>query len=702
MKNALITCMMVGVSLLMLTCGEAPELSIPNPGPNPGPTPGPKLTLTDEERLAVLKECSQTVDLLGDLKQDAAREVLVAYLKSRPEFANAGNEEGNVWAHFHDGRVAIFVPNWAGAEEDPGGRKATVDPGRIASSSTMGRTSELPASNKGTLFYGLGRAFIPDDRPFLKSLFDKSHTKYKGNVDLQDATIENLRAVNDLGIFYINTHGGVGFLMPRSDSVGLFGLWTMDTCSIASERTYLPELNSHMLVYMNAVDDDVRKTEWHYGITNRFVSHGRYMNFAADAFYYIDACNGMNGYADDFKTSMVKAAANGKATYIGWTRPTSGEASDPAARFIFDRLLGTHDQSVPMEDPVQRPFDWPRIFDDLPSFNLGVSTHGGRLAYYSIYTTEPMLTPTIKYIWMADYESTMVILGSFGGQPADGKVTVAGVAAVIHAWTPSMIMAEIPTKGDGSYGDVIVSVRGNESNKVPLSEWTIPMNVSVDDMGVTTEVILNLKIRADVHKYRTKPGEAPKMIRPDSLEMLENPTRPGWIFNSTSTGTYSVGGSRQVTCTVEGCTVRDTETVLNKSGNLAYKPLEAGLGFKAFYKWAEDMKTIYIQVMATIPNVGTEIEFYGKCPDKPEYRSNQSYPSTLGLSIPTEGITQLEIKLDDNFNVLNGQVSKTRFLTWGRCETSSRIITTAQWSNATPKSPPKDDTDARKGWDGGN
>lgn len=694
MKNALIISMLAGVSLLLLACGESPDLGVPNPNP-----PGPKLVLTDEERLAVLKECSQTVDLLGDLKQDAVREVLVAYLKARPEFADAGNEEGNVWAHFHDGRVAIIVPNWAGAEEDLGGRKSTVEEGRIASPPAMGRTNGIPASNKVTLFYGLGKAFLPDDRPFLKSLFDRSHTKYVA--DLQEASIEKLGAISDLGIFYINTHGGVGFTKPRAEGRGLFGLWTTDTCSIASESTYEAELNSNMLVYMEAVDDDVNKTEWHYGITQKFVSHSRYMNFAADAFYYIDACNGMNGYAEDFRNAMVGAAANQQATYIGWTRPASGEVQDPTARFIFDRLLGTHDQTVPMEDPLQRPFDWPRIFDDLQSFNLGVSTHGGRLAYFAISTTVPMLTPTIKYISMADYESTMAIQGSFGEQPADGKVTVDGVAVVITAWTPSLIMAVIPTTGQGSYGDVIVSVRGNESNKVPLSEWTIPMNVSVDEFGITAEVILNLKIRADVHKYRTKPGEAPRTIRPDSLQILTNPS-PGWIFNTSSTGTYSVGGSRQAICAVQDCTVRDTETVFNKTGNLPYEPLGSGLGFKAFYKWAEDMKTIYIRLWANIPNVGSEIEFYGKCPDKPEYRSKQSYPTTLGLSIPTEGITQLEIKLDDNFQVQPGQVSKTRFIPWSRCETSSRIITTAQWSSATPKSLPKDDTDARGGWSGGN
>ena len=83
MKNALNVCVMIIGSLIMLTCAEAPEL-LPNPGPNPPGPEGPKLTLTDEERMAVLKECSQMVDIIGDLKEEAAQQALVAWLQTRP------------------------------------------------------------------------------------------------------------------------------------------------------------------------------------------------------------------------------------------------------------------------------------------------------------------------------------------------------------------------------------------------------------------------------------------------------------------------------------------------------------------------------------------------------------------------------------------------------------------------------------------
>ena len=687
----------------MLTCAETPEL-LPNPGPNPGPT-GPKLTLTDEERIAVLKECSQMVDLIGDLKQEATQQVLVAWLMSRPEFVDAGAEDGSVWANFHDGRMAIFVPNWLGAGEDTGGRIATAPSGgRIDASAASGRTQEIPGSNKVTLYNALGRAFLPDERPFLKSLFDRSHTGYKLSIELKDATIENLKQVRDLGIFYINTHGGFGLTHPRSDSIRMFGLYTMDTCTVASEKTHLADLNSRLLVYMNAVDDDPRTTEWHYAFTDKWVSYKNtqdeeYMNFAKDAFFYIDACYGMSASAERLRTAMINKTANGKGTYIGWTAPMSSAAGDPASRFIFDRLLGTHDETAPMEEPVQRPFDWPSIFDDLQSFNLGVSVHGGRLAYHSLYSTEPMLTPSIEYIWTADYESTIFIKGLFGEPTPDGKVTVDGVAASITNWSPELIIAEIPVNGQGSHGDVIVSVRGNESNKVPLTEWTIPLNVSSDDAGATTEAVLNLKIRADVHKYRTKPGEAPRTERPEfPVEVpIPFPNPLGYIFHAGSTGNYSVGGQRLVNCNIDGCTLRDTESMLSKSGLLPYAPLGAGLGFRAFYKWSADMKSIYVKLTVTVPNVGAQMELYTACPKGDPNTTSESFATTMGLNIPTEAIPYLEFKLDDNYNIQSGHITKTRNIDWGRCPGQSKIITDASWSNVTPKSPPKSDTDARIG-----
>ena len=125
----------------------------------------------------------QFVDLLGDLTSDVAQQALVQFLMTKPEFEEAGISGKNVWAYFHDGRMAMFIPNWEGAEEE-GGRLAMDESSTVNSSpsSPAGRTQGLPQTNTVTLFHGLGKAFR-EDRQFLKDLFAKSNTNY--TVDLK-------------------------------------------------------------------------------------------------------------------------------------------------------------------------------------------------------------------------------------------------------------------------------------------------------------------------------------------------------------------------------------------------------------------------------------------------------------------------------------------------------------------------------------
>ena len=61
---------------------------------------------------------------------------------------------------------------------------------------------------------------------------------------------------------------------------------------------------------------------------------------------------------------------------IGWTGITDARAGEPAAGFIFDRMLGTNmDIDVARckggEDPMQRPFDLARIFEDMAQLQGG-------------------------------------------------------------------------------------------------------------------------------------------------------------------------------------------------------------------------------------------------------------------------------------------------------------------------------------------
>jgi len=697
MRNAFIISLITSISILLMTCGET-EIK---PTPTPGPVSG---SITDEQRLAALKECADFVNALGDLKSDVAQQTLVTWLKTRPEFEEAEILEGNVWAYFHDGRLAMFVPNWLSAGENDGGRIGPPVEGGRKKTSPAGRTSGQPGSNQVKLFFGLGRSYR-DFRPLLKSIFSKSETQSQTHytVTLEEASIENLKNTNDLGIFYINTHGGVGLKKPKSDNSGIFGLWTTDTTSLANERKYEADLNSYYLVYMLA-EHDTNVAEWHYAITDHFVRNHDYMNFAENALVFINACNGMGPNATALRESMVKKAKGKKATYIGWTAPTDNNASEAATGYIFDRMLGTNMDvnaqagTIGAEDPKQRPFDFAKIFDDMGTFMvgrypLGESQYGGKLAYYSTNISEIILTPSIEYIGINDYQSTLYIKGLFGDNDSpDGIVTVGGVSVPVTLWSHNLIICEVPTVGPGSVGDVVVSVRGNKSNVVPLSEWDIPLTISKDFPVGTMDVTLNLKIRGDVHHYRSKPGEVPKSERPDSLGI----NTPSWPFSIGSTGTYVVGGERHSSCQRDECQTSEKESAVSRNGILPYAS-GPGLGYGAFYMWSTNMKKLYINVIVKIPDVGFESESNTTCEGSAPVSTSYSYAEDMDLSTPDQDLSVLELSLDENYNIQSGQLERSEDITWGICGASIKLITTAVWPTVSVAFPPKSETEARIG-----
>ena len=689
MKNALIASLIAGIGMLLLACSGADIIPpTPNP-PLPGPPQGggPILNLTDEQRIAVLNECGAAADALGDLKSDAAQQTLVTYLKSRGEFEDAGAMNGNVWAYFHDGRLAMFIPDWLDTYAEIGGRVPTPDlsGGRQNAESLR---HGVPEGKKVMLFHGLGSAY-QDNRPYLTDIFSRSHTQYRTGVVSKMATVENLKSAVTVDVFYINTHGGMARPLTPAPAGSVFGLWTSDSLSIEREIRYKQDIDSKVLAYMYALEDrtgSTRTYEWHYAITAKFVFE--HMSFTENSMMYIDACNGMNGDAVDFKDIMLGKATKESATYIGWTDPSDQATGFPTSRFVFDRLLGS--PVFMPETPGQRPFDLDPIFDEFPKYNLGVSGYGGELEFESTVGKEIILAPSIKYITIDDYNSVMTIEGLFGDHSqSDRKVTVGGLTVHISSWTPNRIICELPVTGPGSSGDVIVIVNGHESNKVPLSEWTIPLHLVKDDFGVKVDAQLKLKIRADVHMYRSKPEETPKTDRP------EMPTPPpgsiGFNFSAASSGTYSVSGQRLASCSLNGCTVKDTESSVSQHGALPFTFTSPGLGYSAYYEWSKDMKKITVTVIVNIPNVGMEMETYTFCGTGDPARTSHSVSTTLAVATTKP----LEFHLDANYEIQKGDIDETKNMPWGRCAAPGYFKYSATWLKVKPEHGPKPDTEAR-------
>jgi hypothetical protein len=234
-------------------------------------------------------------------------------------------------------------------------------------------------------------------------------------VELKDATIENLKAVSGDAVFYIQTHGGAGHLHTKKGPHKIMALWTKELVTDERDSLYKEDLDKETICYMLATND-TEESEYPYAITSSFVRE--YMNFGENCLIYLDACNGMNETITGnvtFRERTIAKATNQKATFVGWTASPDGTVAWLSSQFVFDRLLGANSGgSISQEDPNQRPFDLAPVFADLRNEGLGVASSGAQLTYKTTMEGEVLIRPTIESMEVDEYTSTLIIKGLFG------------------------------------------------------------------------------------------------------------------------------------------------------------------------------------------------------------------------------------------------------------------------------------------------
>lgn len=696
--NKLLLILISFVLTLLWACSSDENENNPS-NPNPPGKPVP-----DEIRIALLEECRAKAEELNNIRTATEKTQLVAWLVQQPEFQAAGLlDGGGVYAVFTDGRYVLFVDTPKTNDPPDGGRKRNEGDDGSRQKKTSG-AMELPKSNNVTLYNGMG-GYFADNTQAIQKIFSASKSTF--NVQRKPASIENLKSVSGDGVFYLYTHGGAGNIpVKEKDSLKILSVmtfWTTNPVSKENEDAYRADLDVKRLAYMVATNDSERP-DLHYSITAEFIKN--YMTFAENAIIYMDACNGfrLNPKAQDFRKIVLDKATNKKATYIGWTLETNEYMATQASQFIFDRLLGTNttgsgSTTIPKEDPVQRPFDLDKIFSDLSGRGFDVCANGAVLKYESRVVDDILLTPTIERLEIDELTNTLQIFGSFGTER--GKVTVDDVEATsIFDWTPVVIICTIKETGAGSAGDVVVSVRDLKSNPVPLTVWDVKLNYASDDNGVRMEGVINLRIRADVHPRRTKPGEDPTV--PEGEDYGPN---TGFLFGNSSTATYHIGGQKSARCNVNPCVSYFSETPLVQTGTVPY--LKLGImqpAVTSFYNWTPDRKTIKIDFLnINLPEVTTThilIEYV--CPEGND-KTESDVATTMNFTIPVEETLDIiKLEIADNYNIRSGSFSKTVPRPWSPCDGSGTYTAQVTWDLVRPHFAPTDETQARRREDDGD
>jgi hypothetical protein len=425
------------------------------------------------------------------------------------------------------------------------------------------------------------------------------------------------------------------------------------------------------------------------------------MSFAENSLIYLDACNGFNETVTGnvaFRERAIAQATNGKATFVGWTGVTYDGTTTLASQFIFDRLLGANSGgNISQEDPNQRPFDLAPVFADMGIEGFGVAPNGVKLAYKTTVEPEALLRPTIESMDIDEFTSTLTIKGFF---PLDqGNVTVKDVPAdLVTSWSPYEISCIIKETGEGSVGDVVVvSAEGVKSNPVPLTEYIIKLNYSADDNGVKFAGVADLRLRADVHRRRSKIGETP--TKPTYFDLTPV---SGRIFNvKGSSAVYNLTGHKYDVCNLTGCHVQFTESPTPKVGRIEYSRLQPGaqkIPLFAFYNWGPEMKTIKLNfITINVSDIPDVVEERVQCPDKGEavIPVEQAYGAAFSYPLNDSG-GWINLEVAENFNIRPGRWDTSIARSWSLCDSPGSFKQHLSWDVIVPKHAPTGETSARE------
>jgi len=491
--------------------------------------------LTDEKRMAALEAVEAKFASLNWQNRTEAYQQLSDFLHSRPEFEDSGlsDDNGNLWARFTDGELLIIAHNRQPTGNTPpdGGRRQTQESARIG----------LPASSTAFLMNSMGNYYTNGrtDMRVLGSIFGG-----KGyQVSKQQASIENLKKVQNEGVLYVSAHGGTGKLRNEKP---VYGLWTTDSATVQNNKIYREELKKGNLCYFIAYHNQDRYgkpiPEKHYGVTSRFVKE--HMSFSENALIYIDACSSATDA--DFINAFLEKTGN-TGLFLGWTNPVGDEAAYQASKYFFDRTLGANDIYTQPESPKQRPFEPAVILAEMNRKNISIyrdPQHAGqeaRLVAKDSPEHQTLLRPSIEHMQVDETQGKLLLVGRFGDDPGADKrsVTVNATEVAVQEWSHGLIICKIPVSGAGSAGDVVVNVGEHASNMRRLTSWEGQIKFTYPSEGsLMRTALLHIHLRADVGVFRTQPGETPKPFteKPYRLVSTESFAKDSDVF-------YTVGGT---------------------------------------------------------------------------------------------------------------------------------------------------------------
>ncbi|HBG06372.1 MAG: hypothetical protein A2075_13240 [Geobacteraceae bacterium GWC2_58_44] len=506
-------------------------------------------SLTPSQRDAAMDTVNLAWGNLYSGNLDADNQALVTYIRTLPDFGDAGiSSDRTVWARFKDGFPVLFLTK-------------TVAPGTVP-----GATVPAASAKKGTGAMPQGAKAVLVDVDLLATgalATIEPALKKKGYLPSRLAgSVEDFMSIKNVGVLFITSHGGTMTTKSGRPSYGVMTnekITGYDAASAHSNNLralYRSEELGMAGVLVNDTNGlliSLPGSFWQ--ITEKFVRKN--WTFTEDSLAVLSSCEmfrDLSPYAitSDAEYPDFRSALNGvgAAALLGWDGQVSPEFASEAMQLFFDRVLGANEPNAYQpEHPPQRPFPYKEVLDWMKANGRDVETdhHHARMILEE-KTNFGQLVPSLVNALVvppAPLSSgpwTLALNGTFFGPQGSGAgagtVTVGNTQLVVSSWTETGeggIVAQLPAMGSpGSFGDIVVEVRGHKSNAVPLTQWTgYVTQVRTKVMGGgRAEFRCPVRLTGDVHLFRTNPGSMPQRMTVMSVEVPQS-------CNYTFSGTWS-------------------------------------------------------------------------------------------------------------------------------------------------------------------
>lgn len=497
------------------------------------------------DRSALLDAASAKWDGISHADPGAASTEMVDWLRTQPAVVEAGvTNDLIVYARLTDGTTAGWLDN---AYLNGAGRAAAAP---VAAPPTgraipTGKTAYLFQSDLFTL-----DAQRPgsDIRPQMASILRQAgYTVVEGK-----GTFAEYRAISptDCALLWTNSHGTLWEVEVGGERQTHYYMASSTSPSTSDNKPggrYYDDLRTGRLITLKNPGQP-----YFFWFSGAWLQNNVRFPLGGFAVWINNACEGVT-------TPEMKDAAfhQGLSAYVAWDESVLWGIANQAALTLVDRMTGANAVD-PTMTPAQRAFGLNAVVDEMGKRSPPLTVSTVEIPWYFKYllpgrnsatahlrvATNPfagqptdqqfsILTPSIQNLAVdqtADNETTLTINGIFG--PIPGTVTIDGRTATVASggWGPSTIRCLLPPANQpGGAGNVVVEVGGHRSNPVPLTAWKLSIHTETDarysgtvllipgeggpdvfgdQSGSThTEADLEVWIRADVHTYRTSPGQ---------------------------------------------------------------------------------------------------------------------------------------------------------------------------------------------------